>query len=66
MSEILSWWAYVLRHEAREFWRSLPGPWWCKAALVAVCLAIPGELDEIILVSVLGWLRKRRASAGQT
>ena len=65
MSGVVSWWAFVLRYEARELWRSLPGPWWCKALLIAVCLAIPGPADELILVGLVGALRKRRARKEQ-
>ena len=60
MTSVASWWAYVLRHEARELWRALPGPWWCKALLIVVCLAIPGPQDEILLALVVAALRKRR------
>ena len=35
MTGLASWWAYVLRYEAREMWRALPGPWWCKTLLLA-------------------------------
>ena len=62
MREVIDWWAYVLKYEAREFWRALPGPWWCKVLLLVILQLIPGELDEILLLVVLGWLRKRRAS----
>jgi hypothetical protein len=58
---VISWWAYVLKHEAREMWRALPGPWWCKVLLIIVTQAIPGPQDEIALLLICGWLRKRRA-----
>lgn len=61
MRSVISWWAYVLRYEAREMWRSIPGPWWCKVLIIAAMLACPGELDEIVFFAVLGWLRRRRA-----
>jgi hypothetical protein len=61
MSAVISWWAYVLKYEAREMWRALPGPWWVKILIIVVLQAIPGELDEIALLLALGWLRKRRA-----
>lgn len=57
----LSWWAYVVRYEAGEMWRAMPGPWPVKVALLAVMLAIPGQLDEIVFFAVMSALRKRRA-----
>ena len=61
MTAVAGWWAYVLRYEAREVWRALPGPWWVRVLLVAVCVAIPGPADEIALVAVAGWLRRRKS-----
>jgi hypothetical protein len=61
IAEVISWWAFVLKYEAREMWRALPGPWWCKLLIIIVLQAIPGELDEILLLVVLSALRKRRA-----
>lgn len=61
MSDVAAWWAYVIRHETREMWRALPGPWWCKALLIGVCLAIPGPQDEILLALVVAYFRKRQA-----
>lgn len=65
MSDVASWWSFVLRYEARELWRSLPGPWWVKALLIAVCVAIPGPQDELILLAVVAACRKRRARKEQ-
>ena len=62
MIAVASWWAYVVRYEAREAWRALPGPWWCKALLLAACLAIPGPADEVALLAITAALRKRRSS----
>lgn len=61
MTGVASWWAYVLRYEARELWRALPGPWWVKVLLLVVLSAIPGQFDEVIFLAVLSALRKRRA-----
>ena len=61
MTGVASWWAYVIRYEAREMWRALPGPWWCKVLLLAVCTAIPGPQDELILLAVVAAFRKRKA-----
>ena len=49
------------RFQALEMWRALPGPWWCKVLLLAAVLAIPGQVDEIVLFALLAALRKRRA-----
>lgn len=65
MTEIVSWWAYVIRYEAREMWRALPGPWWVKVLLIAVLAAIPGQLDEFLFLAVLAAFRKRRARRGE-
>lgn len=62
MTGVASWWAYVARYEARELWRALPGPWWCKTLLLAVTVAIPGPQDELILLAVVSAVRKRRSS----
>ena len=62
MTGVVSWWAYVIRYEAREMWRGLPGPWPVKVLLVVACQAIPGPLDEIALLAVVAAVRKRRSS----
>ena len=62
MTGVVSWWAYVIRYEAREMWRALPGPWPVKVLLVVACQAIPGPLDEIALLAVVAAVRKRRSS----
>jgi hypothetical protein len=56
-----AWWAFVLRYEARELWRALPGPWWVKVLLLAVCLACPGPWDELAVIMITAAFRKRRA-----
>jgi hypothetical protein len=61
IGQIASWYAYALRQEALETWRALPGPWYVRLALVAVCLAIPGFLDELALVALVKFARARRA-----
>ena len=61
MSDVAAWWVFVVRHEVRELWRALPGPWWCKVALLVVTQAVPGSADDVALFAVLGYLRKRRA-----
>lgn len=61
MTALVSWWAYVIRYEAREMWRALPGPWPVKVLLVVACQAIPGPLDEIALLAAVAAFRKRQA-----
>lgn len=56
-----SWPAFLARYYTRETWRGLPGPWPVKVALCAVCLAIPGPQDEILLIAVTQALRARQA-----
>ena len=62
MTGVASWWAYVIRYEAREGWRALPGPWPVKILLIALLAAgqlIPGELDELLLLLAIGWVKRR-------
>lgn len=61
MRAVASWWAYVVRYEAREMWRALPGPWWVKVLLIVVTQAIPGPQDEILLLAICAACRKRKA-----
>lgn len=61
MTALLGWWAYVVRYEARETWRAMPGPWPVKVVTLVVLLAVPGQLDEVLFFVVLGALRKRQA-----
>ena len=65
LARAASWWAYVARFYARKLWDSLPGPWYVKMILVAICIAIPGPADELILVALpVAWrkIRSRRAA----
>jgi hypothetical protein len=55
------WPAYVVADFIRDTYRSLPGPWWCKAMLVAICLAIPGPQDELLLLAIVAISRRIRA-----
>jgi len=59
---VASWWAYVIKYQAREGWRALPGPWPVKILLIALLAAgqlIPGELDELLLLLAIGWVKRR-------
>ena len=62
MTAVASWWVFVLRYEAREMWRALPGPWWVKVLLIVITQAIPGPQDELVLLAVVAAFRKRQAS----
>jgi hypothetical protein len=42
-------------------WNGLPGPWWVKAILITVCLAIPGPQDELLLIAVTAGCRAWKA-----
>ena len=66
MTAVASWWAYVVRYEARETWRAMPGPWPVKVLLLAVLLAVPGQLDELVFLAALSAFRKRRARRAAT
>lgn len=46
------------RVAVRDLYDSLPGPWWLRVALVAVCLAIPGPQDELLLLAVVALSRR--------
>jgi hypothetical protein len=48
-------------HKLAALWRALPGPWPVKAALLVLCVAIPGPLDEIALLALAGYLAVRKA-----
>jgi hypothetical protein len=56
-----AWPVYVARYYARRTWDDLPGPWPVKVALILVCVAIPGQLDEIALIALTRACRKHRA-----
>jgi hypothetical protein len=53
--------ASAARKHVTALWQALPGPTWAKVITVAVCLAIPGPLDEIAVVAVAGFLAVRKA-----
>jgi hypothetical protein len=52
----LAWLFWVV-----DTWRALPGPPWCRVALLMVCLAIPGPQDELLLIAITAVMRARRA-----
>lgn len=62
MTDLASWYWYVIKATARDWWDQLPGPWPAKVALIAVCAAIPGQFDELLVLAVLAWVRRRKAS----
>lgn len=55
------WYALAIWCAMLQTWRDMPGPWWVKVALVAVCLAIPGPQDEILLILLTRVFRAWRA-----
>ena len=61
MADIVSWWLCVIRYTARDLWRALPGPWWAKVLLITVTQAIPGPLDEALLITGTAAYRRWRA-----
>jgi hypothetical protein len=58
---LVSWYWTVVKWEARETWRALPGPWWVKTLIIVGCLAIPGQLDEIAVIALCKLFRARKA-----
>jgi hypothetical protein len=58
-----SWPAFLARYYVRQAWDAMPGPWPVKAALVALCFAIPGPWDELALIGLTRACRAWRARA---
>lgn len=52
---------YAVWFAMKKLFMSLPGPVWVKAILIVLCIAIPGPLDEIVLVALPVVCRKLRA-----
>ena len=65
MTDVIGWWVYVARTQARELWDALPGPWPVKVLLIVACQAIPGPLDEIAVVAIAAARRHRSRERGQ-
>jgi hypothetical protein len=61
VADVAGWWWYVAKATARGLWDGLPGPWPVKVLLVVACTAIPGALDEIALLALVAWARRRKA-----
>lgn len=61
---VIGWWAYVVRYEAREMWRALPGPWPVKVLLIIACQAIPGPFDEVAVIAIAAARRRRAQERG--
>jgi hypothetical protein len=61
--ELIEWYAYCLWYYTKQTYNDLPGPHVVKILLVAICIAIPGPQDEILLLALTracrAW-RKRR------
>lgn len=56
-----SWPAFLARYYMRQVWRDLPGPWPVKVALIIVTQAIPGQLDDYLLIVACRAFRAWRA-----
>jgi hypothetical protein len=62
VSDLAAWWWCVVRMSARAGWDALPGPWPVKIALILLLAAgqlIPGELDEVLLLLAIGYVKRR-------
>jgi len=60
--DVASWWWCVARMSARSGWDALPGPWPVKVALIVLLAAgqlIPGEADELVLLLLIGYVKRR-------
>lgn len=55
-----SWWVFVARWYIKRTYDDLPGPKWFRVALIVICLLIPGELDEVLLLALLAGSRALR------
>jgi hypothetical protein len=64
MGELVSWYWFAVRWTVRDTWKGLPGPVWVK---LIICLAgiaallMPGQADDIMLVLIIGWVKRRKA-----
>jgi hypothetical protein len=66
-ADMATFWAYALwTFGIKATWDSLPGPWWARVLLVAVCLAIPGPQDELLLIAITAACRRIRAARANT
>jgi hypothetical protein len=63
VTDVIAWWWLVLRVTTRDLWDTLPGPWPVKITLIVLTQAIPGQLDDIALLALLAWLRRRKAAS---
>lgn len=58
------WYGLAVWLAVLQLWRDMPGPWWVKVLLVAVCLAIPGPQDELLLILLTRVFRAWRSRQG--
>lgn len=61
LSYTASWYWYVARQAALDLWRGLPGPWYVKVLLIIATQLIPGPQDELALIAIVAWSRRRAA-----
>ena len=66
LANVAGWWWHVTKTTARDTWDALPGPWPVKLTLIVVCTAIPGALDEIAVLALVAWARRRQARKPQS
>lgn len=65
--DLAAFWARaVWTFGIKPTWNGLPGPWWVRVVLVAVCLAIPGPQDELLLIAITAACRRYRAARATT
>lgn len=65
LSDLAAWYVVAAYMTVRAGWLTLPGPWPVKLALgiviVAIlggCLMIPGPLDELAVMGLLGLFKR--------
>ena len=63
MKDIGWFWFWAVALLVLAAWNALPGPWWCKLLLIAVCQLIPGGFDELALVAITAAYRRHRHAA---
>lgn len=52
LGDLARWYAAWMLDGIRQTWEDMPGPAPVKIALVAVCVAIPGPQDELLLLAL--------------
>lgn len=62
---MVSWYTAAIAMTVRSGWLTLPGPWYVKAvlglvivAILGACLMIPGPQDELVVMMLLSAMKK--------